>query len=513
MRLTDVVASYKDLLPEPASQYAEIIRLNPPDFHPSVESFNLSDALADPSKSPELHAMDTIRIFGRFDFENPPTVSVWGDVRMPGTYRTSGSIRLADAVHLAGGVGPDAQTESAQVFRYLPGGESKIFSVNLGDALGGDAAANIPLETRDRVLVHRDASHAEPATVYIEGDVTKPGRYPWTNNMTVADLILVGGGLKASADPQTADLTRYMWTSQQNENAVRLAGEHQTLSISAALKGDPDANLPLHNGDVLTIRELPGWNELGASITVRGEVKHPGTYGIKPGERLSSILARAGGYQSDAYPYGAVLQRAQVRDEQMKQQTDIILRVKGMQSDLLGMPETTQDEKQSKQLAMAQYQQTLQDLAANPPAGRVAMQISGPINRWKNTSSDIPVRNGDTLTIPKKPAYIMVTGQVYNPTAVTYRPGQSAKWYLSQSGGPTPIADKKSIFVIRADGSVIGSRQSLWSGPSLSAALRPGDTVVVPEKAYAGPKNWTNLFTAAQVAASITTAIFIAVHY
>jgi protein involved in polysaccharide export with SLBB domain len=107
----------------------------------------------------------------------------------------------------------------------------------------------------------------------------------------------------------------------------------------------------------------------------------------------------------------------------------------------------------------------------------------------------------------------MVTGQVYNPTAVTYRPGQSAKWYLSQSGGPTPIANKKSIFVIRADGSVIGARESLWSGPSLSAALRPGDTVVVPEKAYAGPVNWTNLFTAAQVAASITTAIFIAVHY
>lgn len=513
MRVTDVISSYKDLLPEPASQYAEIIRLNPPDFHPSVESFSLSDALADPSKSPELHPMDTIRIFGRYDFENPPTVSVWGDVRMPGTYRTPGSIRLADAVHLAGGLAPDAQTESAQIFRYLPAGESKIFSVNLGAALAGDDAANILLETRDRVLVHRDASNAEPATVYIEGEVTKPGRYPWTNNMTVADLILVGGGLKASADTQTADLTHYMWTSAQSESAVRLTGDHQSLSISAALKGDPNANLPLHNGDVLTIRELPDWNELGASITVRGEVQHPGTYGIKPGERLSSILARAGGYQSDAYPYGAVLQRVQVRDEQMKQQTDIILRVKGMQSDLQAMPETTADEKQSKQLAMAQYQQTLEQLSANPPAGRVTMQISAPINRWKNTSADITVRNGDTLTIPKKPAYIMVTGQVYNPTAVAYRPGQSAKWYLSQSGGPTPIANKKSIFVIRADGSVIGARDSLWSGPSLSAALRPGDTVVVPEKAYAGPKNWTNLFTAAQVAASITTAIFIAVHY
>lgn len=513
MHVSDIISSYKDLLPEPASQYAEIIRLNPPDFHPSVESFNLGDALADPSKSPELQPMDTIRIFGRYDFENPPSVSVWGDVRMPGTYRTSGSIRLADAVHLAGGLAPDAQTESAQIFRYLPGGESKIFSVNLGDALAGEAEANIPLETRDRVLVHRDASNAEPATVYIEGDVTKPGRYPWTNNMTVADLILVGGGLKASADAQTADLTHYIWTSPQSESAVRLTGEHQSLSISAALKGDPDANLPLHNGDVLTIRQLPDWNELGASITVHGQVEHPGTYGIRPGERLSSILMRAGGYQSDAYPYGAILQRVQVRDEQMKQQTDIILRVKGMQSDLQAMPESTADEKQSKQLAMAQYQQTLEQLSANPPAGRVTMQISGPIKRWENTSADIPVRNGDTLTIPKKPAYIMVTGQVYNPTAVTYRPGQSAKWYLSQSGGPTPIANKKAIFVIRADGSVIGARESLWSGPSLSAALRPGDTVVVPEKAYAGPKNWANLFTAVQVTASITTAIFIAAHY
>jgi polysaccharide export outer membrane protein len=513
MHLTDVISSYKDLLPEPASQYAEIIRLNPPDFHPSVESFNLGDALADPSKSPELQAMDTIRVFSRYDFENPPTVSVWGDVRMPGTYRTSGSIRLADAVHLAGGLGPDAQTESAQVFRYLPRGESKIFSVNLGEALSGDAAANIPLETRDRVLVHRDASNVEPSTVYIEGDVTKPGRYPWTNNMTVADLILVGGGLKASADTQTADLTHYMWTSLPGQEATRLTGEHQSLSILAALKGDPSANLPLYNGDVLTIRQLPGWNDLGASTTVRGQVKHPGTYGIQPGERLSSILTRAGGFEPDAYPYGAVLQRVQVRDQQMKQQTDIILRVKSMQADLQAMPESTQDEKQSKQLALAQYQQTLVELAANPPAGRVAMQVSGPINRWKNTAADISVNNGDVLTIPKKPSYIMVTGQVFNPTAVTYRPGQSAKWYLSQSGGPTAMADKKAIFVIRADGSVIGTKQGLWSGESLNASLRPGDTVVVPEKAYAGPKNWTNLFTAAQVAASVVTAVFIAVHY
>ena len=76
MRVTDVIASYKDLLPEPATQYAEIIRLNSPDYHPSVEAFDLGDALGDPSRAPVLHAMDTVRIFSRYDFEDPPAVTV-----------------------------------------------------------------------------------------------------------------------------------------------------------------------------------------------------------------------------------------------------------------------------------------------------------------------------------------------------------------------------------------------------------------------------------------------------
>src|SRR4029077_9928442 len=154
MRVTDVISSYKDMLPEPATQYAEIIRLNAPDFRPSVESFSLSDALAAPSKAPILHPMDTLRIFGRFEFEDPPAVAVMGDVRAPGTYKTAGQVHLADAIHLAGGLTPDAQTADAQVFRYLADGKFKIFSVNLGQALIGDPIENIALEPRDRLLVH-----------------------------------------------------------------------------------------------------------------------------------------------------------------------------------------------------------------------------------------------------------------------------------------------------------------------------------------------------------------------
>lgn len=508
MRVTDLISSYKTLLPQPAGQYAEIIRLNPPDFHPSVIGFNLTDALADPSSSPALEPLDTVRVFSTFAFENPPTVSVLGDVRNPGTYRTSGQVRLSDAVHLAGGVSPDAQLDDAQVFRYLSGGKLKIFSVNLNQALAGDPAENILLAPRDRLLIHRSPGAAHPATVYVQGEVMKPGRYPLTSNMTVADLIRVGGGLRPSADTQVGDLTRYQWTGQ-----MALTGDHESIEISEALRGDAKANLPLNNGDVLTIRQLPGWDDLGASIAVRGEVKHPGTYGIRPGERLSSVLERAGGFTSQAYPYGAILQRTQVRDLEEKQQTQMILRVKDAQHDLELMPDTDPKQKDAKLAALAQYQTTLTQLSSNTPAGRVAIRISGNIKRWRNSTSDIEVRAGDTLFVPKRPDFVMVTGQVFNPTAVSYRPGKSAKWYLSQAGGPTTVANKKDIFVIRADGSVIGEKSSMWGGNSLNTSLEPGDMVVVPEKALGGGMQWQNVFTAAQLAASISSAVIIAVRY
>jgi polysaccharide export outer membrane protein len=508
MKVTDIIASYKDLLPEPANQYAEVIRLNAPDFHPTVESFDLAGALANPEQSPVLHAMDTVRIFSRFDFENPPTVSVWGDVRGPGTYRSSGQIHLSDAVHLAGGLGPDAKIEDAQVFRYLPDGKTKIFSVSLNLALEGDPTANILLQPRDRLLVHRSPDALQPASVYVQGEVGKPGRYPLTTNMTISDLIRVGGGLKPSANTQTADLTHYEWT-----NPERLSGEHQSIAISAALVGDSAANLPLSNGDVLTIRQLPGWNDIGASISIKGEVKNPGTYGIRPGERLSSVLMRAGGFQSDAYAYGAVLQRVQVRELEAKEQNQMILRVKDLRSNLELLPDTDQKQKQAKEMALQQYQTTLTQLSSNPPIGRVAIRISSHIDRWKNSPADVEVRAGDTLVIPKRPSFVMVSGQVFNPTAVSYRPGKSAKWYLSQAGGPTTVADKKAIFVIRADGSVIGARESLWSGRSLNAVLQPGDAVVVPEKAIGGGIQWQTVFLATQVASSVASTLFIALRY
>jgi protein involved in polysaccharide export with SLBB domain len=504
MKLTDLVASYKDILPEPAAHYGEIIRLNPPDFHPTVVSFDLAAAMADPTVAPALQPLDTVRIFSRFDFEPAPTVFVVGEVRSPGNYRTSGQASLRDAVFLAGGLKPDAALDTAQLFRINPDGSSKIFSVNLGSALNGNAADNILLQPRDRLLIHKNTSRVEPSTIEITGEVAKPGRYPYTENMRAEDLIRAAGGLKRSADTSTADLTRYA--------ASGGSSQHLQISLASLSNGNASEDLPLHSGDVLAIRQVPGWSDIGAAVKVNGEVMHPSTYGIRPGERLSSVLQRAGGYTGQAYPYGAVLMRREVREMETRNQTELINRMKAERTQLKALPEgNTQDEKNAKLNALAQTDSTITQLSTTPPIGRVVIHIQSDIKSWKNTPADVALRDGDVLMIPKKANLVTVNGQVFNPTAISAQSGHSAKWYLSQAGGLTPLADKKAVFVVRADGSVLSAKNnggSWFSGDPLNTTLRPGDTIVVPEKPpKIGGVNWQLVMQTAQLASSVALAV------
>ncbi len=508
MKLTDLISSYGDLLPEPAAHYAEIIRLNKPDFHPSVESVDLAAALADPASAPVLKPLDTVRIFSRFDFEPAPDVWVGGEVRSPGKYHTSGQAHLRDAIYLSGGVTPDASLDSVQLFRTESDGTLRILSVDLRQALDGNPVDNLLLQPRDRILVHRNLARVEAPTVYIQGEVAKPGRYPLPSNMRVADLVRVAGGPTRSAFLDTADLTRFAASTDAGHSSQRLE-----VKLAAVLSGDSSEDVPLRNGDVLTVRQVAQWNDLGSSVSLRGEVQHPASYGIEPGERLSSLLKRCGGFTPQAYPYGAVLIRREVRDLEMTSHIELVNRVKNEENYLKTLPEADADQKSAKLTAVAQVETTLQQLEATPPLGRVVIHLpSDPksLDKLANTSADVPLRDGDELVIPKKANYVLVSGQVFNPTAVSYLPGRSAKWYLSQSGGLTQVADKAAVFVVRADGSVLSAKNNsgFWSGDPLSAVLKPGDSIVVPEKApKIGTRNWAAILQAAQVASSAALTV------
>lgn len=501
MKVADLVRSYNDLLPEPYGRHAEIIRLNPPDYRPVVLSFNLEDALAGREQNLFLKPFDTVRIFGRFDFEPQPVITVTGEVRDPGDHVTNGATYLRDAIYLAGNATPEAQLDDAQVFRRTSDGKLKIISVDLRKALAGEAAANILLEPKDRVFVHKNVAKVDPPAVSIEGEVLHPGKYPLGEDMSAADLVRIAGGLMRGAFTQEADLTTYMV-----EQGSRVVSEHTTVPIARALANEPDTDVRLHDGDILTIRQLSGWNDVGATITVQGEVVHPGTYGIEEGERLSSILERAGGFRADAYPYGAIFERAQVKELEEKDRTELIRRV---QAEGPGAKSILDLDSTSKDLAQFQWKNTLEKLQNTPPTGRVVIHISASLKRWANTAGDIQVRKGDAIFIPKRANVVMVDGAVYNSTAVTFKPGKDAGWYLRQAGGPTNMANKKAIFVVRADGAVVGG-SGMFRGSVLSAALQPGDMLVVPDRAVGGGFSWRATLQVAQLVSAVGIAVQVA---
>ncbi len=136
------------------------------------------------------------------------------------------------------------------------------------------------------------------------------------------------------------------------------------------------------------------------------------------------------------------------------------------------------------------------------------IHISSDVSKWQNTPNDIEMRDGDILTIPKRASFVMVTGQVYSSAALTFSQGKTAEWYLSEAGGATNMGDKKNIFIVRADGSVIG-RRGRFHGSVLSVHLNPGDSVVVPEK-IVGPPLWKSLLSVAQMLSAVSLTAVVA---
>jgi protein involved in polysaccharide export with SLBB domain len=160
-----------------------------------------------------------------------------------------------------------------------------------------------------------------------------------------------------------------------------------------------------------------------------------------------------------------------------------------------------------------QQNQVLQRLRSQQAAGRLVIKISSDIASWANTTADIELRSGDVLTIPKRPGFILVTGQVYNASAITYVPGKDADWYLRRAGGATDLANRKEIFLIRANGLVVGRRSGEWYHDEvLSTRLNPGDVVVVPQKIVGGSVFWKNMLATAQVVSSIAFTAALALH-
>jgi len=121
------------------------------------------------------------------------------------------------------------------------------------------------------------------------------------------------------------------------------------------------------------------------------------------------VIQRAGGFSGQAYPYGAVLMRREVRELEMKSHMELVQRVKVEEAKPQGTSrDDGADQKTQKSTAIAQTETALAQLQAHrTPIGRVVVHIRPDVKAWRNTSADVPVRDGDVLVIPNNADYCM----------------------------------------------------------------------------------------------------------
>jgi polysaccharide export outer membrane protein len=470
MRLLDLVQSPEDLLPETYFAYGLIERENEVNREPEYVAFNLGRALLEHVEEANvpLAPRDHVYVFHRAHFREFPSVKVRGEVRTPDAYEFKKDMRVLDLVLAAGGLTRDAWLDEAELFRTDPTTQNVTkIRINVGRALDGDPEHNLLLQDLDELAVHSIWEFKQKEEVEILGEVNQPGRYPLFDGMKVSDLVFAGGNLKESAYRRVAELTRY-----EVVNGERRQLRHVLLDLEAVLAGNAEADIALAPYDRLLIRRISNWRG-DEVVHVSGEVAFPGKYPVQEGEHLSDLIERFGGFLSDAYLPAAVFARVMVRDlqaEQLKRMAD------RLDADLarLSVPSqrgTTASDEAKRQAAREAAAQLLTELRSAQATGRMVIRLDE-AKELRGTEHDLVLSDGDELFVPKKPDFVMVMGQVNNPTAFQFQPGKGTSFYIRIAGGKSRFGDLGNVYVVKADGSVNVRR---------GARIDPGDVIIVPE--------------------------------
>jgi protein involved in polysaccharide export with SLBB domain len=408
-------------------------------------------------------------------------------------------LRLSDILTSFDELRPNADRHYIMIRREVPPEQKvAVVSADLERALKARGSPADPeLRPRDQIFVfdlsasrerivspvvkdlELQGAPDEPAEVVsVDGRVKAPGRYPLEPGMRVSDLIRAGGSMEDAAYGSEAELTRY----EVFDGKSRLT-ELVKINLAAIRRGDAAADIRLKPYDVLIIQTTPQWDEPG-NIELAGEVRFPGKYPIHRGETLHSVLQRAGGFTDIAFGEGAVFIREELKRRE-KEQLELL--TNRFQSDLtslslqaLANTSGTANGSANATQGIVVGQQLLEQLRNTKPVGRLVIDIDRVLRGPSGVPGDVVLRDGDKLFIPKKTQEITILGEVQSPTSHIYIQGLSRDDYIARSGGITQKADKKRIYVVRANGDVISGERTGWFRRSQSTDMRPGDTIVVP---------------------------------
>jgi len=440
----------------------------------TVSRYDMYDLLryGDKSGDPRLMPEDVI-------FIPPigPVAAIAGSVNRPALYELKGERTVSQLIELAGGLNTLAFHGRLQIERIVDNNRQIVFESDLGEW----KEREVDLRSGDILKVFQVVK--DRRMVRVLGAVHRDGEYGYTPGMKVKDLISLSGGVKYYAYLKEAELSR----QYLSEAGPRV--EKVSIDLSKALAGDPASNLPLQENDQIFVRSIPEWNTY-TQVTLLGEVRFPGVYTVRKGERLSSLIERAGGFTSNAYPRGAVFTRASIREAQQKVIDESIARLEKdlmVQSASAAGVAASGQELGAIEAEVRRVESLVEKLKSVQAQGRMVLEISSP-ETMRNTLNDIELENGDMLMVPQNPRCIHIVGAVFNQATFVFDDRKKMDGYIMMAGGYTESADKERLYILKVNGSAVrpeSGRFFLFSegtGSSWRQPLEPGDTIVVPEQ-------------------------------
>lgn len=444
----------------------------------TLEEVDLYDFLlrGERTLGPPLQAGDTI-----FVPTIGPVAAIAGEVKRPGIYELRPGTSVGTLIAIAGGPLPTAQLDRVQVERTQGAVGKAILDLPLGVGRGGGELE--PLRDGDLVTIFQAQDRLNNA-VTLEGFVRAPGKYEWKPGMRLSDL-LKPDVLLPEAYRNLVEIIRVKPDFTREVISVDLR------ELWASKPGpDPARDVILQPQDRISVQsEVIG----PATVTLTGEVKRPGIYFITKGERLSSVIKRAGAFTDKAYPKAAIFTRESVRQKERVQLAEFAREQEGrLLAESAALAAGASDLQQAASLRdnLEQRRAVLRLMVERAVVGRVILRL-GDLDQLEGSESDIPLEDGDALSVPMRPSTILVAGSVRNPTAVLFQPGAPAQYYLDKVGGLTKDADRDETYILKADGSAI-------RGYAKVREMEPGDAILAPslvEAKYRPLPFWRDIAT------------------
>ena len=401
-------------------------------------------------------------------------ISIEGAVFRPGEYGLSEGMTLSQLIQKAEGIREDHYANRGLIIRLDDQLFPTTIAFDVDEVING--RSDIPLQREDQVFIHDIFNIGEEPFLNIFGEVMSPGKFDYSKNMTLRDLILLAGGFTEAASQSYIEVAR----RNNPEEAASISHKMVSLfqfSIDRKLElNREDQKFILQPFDHIYVRKAPSYFEQ-KTISIQGEVKYPGQYSIaSKTERISDIIKRAGGLTPDAYAQGARLDRN--TKSEMEENLELIKTMQ--QADSLSFIE--------QKVEISRLELKLSEIIKQP-----------------GSHYDYTLREGDKIYIPKKTDEIWVTGEVLNPIGQAWKKGKRLKYYINRSGGFSTNAKKGKVYIIYSDGTTEVTKSLL--GRKYPRPM-PGCQVVIPAKPIkAEGDNTTRWLSIASAFSSIAIAI------